>query len=251
MKKKINLLFILLVSVVVFGAGCTKDVNSHVGKWEIDYDNYGSAYNDKLNNLTLNEDGTFIWDYNTASSSNDTQHLTGSYEFTATKIIFKSNSGADYSLSLDIIGDHLVYGGYTNLAKVEYFRKTQIAEKQPVSTSQTTSTKPTVTALTATDKAALKAKVTNALKDYNATSIDILTSSKNGSPIASVQLKSLFSFEQINENEIDTFINTITSLIEPISANYNIELVDSNSQLILTKSNDSEIQYAQGVQLVN
>lgn len=123
--KKINVLFLLLVSVLILCVGCSKGASSPVGKWEIDYANSSSLYQNLISNLTLNEDGTFLWGHNSASTPEKLDSVTGSYEISKDEIVLKNDS-----TTFKISKDQLTYGGGMTLVKAKgAFTKTGFPAK--------------------------------------------------------------------------------------------------------------------------
>lgn len=122
MKRKLVLIMALVLSLVLF-AGCNNS-NKIVGKWEMDYDNSDSYAQNIISNLNLNEDGTFVWDYNNVGEPEKLEHISGSYKIDS-KIITLSGDSTTFKLE----GGQLIYGGGINLVKVAGFRQTQIAKK--------------------------------------------------------------------------------------------------------------------------
>lgn len=101
-----------------------------------------------------------------------------------------------------------------------------------------------VVEISSSEKEKIKSQVSEKLNDKNITSVDILTDSQTGKPMATVQLQGNIEKTDINKEELESLSKEIAGRINTIVEKYTIEFIDKNYQLIM-QNNNGTITYSE------
>lgn len=118
----------------------------------------------------------------------------------------------------------------------------------PIPSPETSTSQPTTAsaaskhiALTSGQKQVYIDQISKLLEDKNVSDISIGTSTETGEPIAYVQLQGTLPKESMDENEMTNLCRIVAGRINECGIyQYNIELVDSNSQMAMTYNEQTE-----------
>lgn len=117
-------------------------------------------------------------------------------------------------------------------------------EKETEVKSESKTENKTVVEISSSEKEKIKSQVSEKLNDKNITSVDILTDSQTGKPMATVQLQGNIEKADINKEELESLSKEIAGRINTIVEKYTIEFIDKNYQLIM-QNNNGTITYSE------
>lgn len=137
----------------------------------------------------------------------------------------------------EFIGDKTKY-----IAKLNGLTPTPTPTATPAPTVAAVSPTPVkVTEISSGQKQVYKDQLAKQLEDKNVSDISIATDAKSGNPIAYVQLTGTLPKESMVESELLDLCRIVAGRINECGIyQYNIELVDSNSQMAMTYNEQTE-----------